>query len=485
MTESLDKFGNEIPSPVAPKVSMQTKLSFGYGSFGKDFSLCVVNTFLFFYLTDVAHVSAAIVGIIFLVARVWDTVNDFLFALIVSKVNTRWGKYKPWIFAGNILQCAFLTACFATHYFEGTSQIVYLTIVYICWGMSYTICDAPFWSLVPTITLDKHEREGLLPYPRFAATIGNYLAAGLGVYAVSLFGGDDKGYGYLIYGLIAGLLAISSALVTCKWTEENYTVSNNESFSIKDAFFIISHNKQFLIFIFIALCFVIGTGVSTSLNLYIFKYCLHDETLFSTMQLWAGIITIPSIVFFTVLVKVFGRRFIFALSLILPCVYSGLIAMAGWGMLPSYPVVILAGLIFGISNSIYWILVMIMVADTVDFGDYRFNLRSECIYYSMHTLVIKCSGAISSAFLGVYLGWINYVPDVEQTPQVINSMLWFYWGATFLCIISLLLYLTVYHLNGETLDKIQRTIMRRNMDNLVKKAVDEGSTEQDLAALSK
>ena len=93
--------GKVIPEPIAPKVSMQTKLSYGFGSFGKDFSLCVVNTFLFFYLTDVAKVPATIAGVIFLVARVWDTVNDFLFALIVTKVNTRWGKYKPWLIAGN------------------------------------------------------------------------------------------------------------------------------------------------------------------------------------------------------------------------------------------------------------------------------------------------------------------------------------------------------------------------------------------------
>ena len=463
--------GKEIPAPIAPKVSMQTKLSYGFGSFGKDFSLCVVNTFLFFYLTDVAKVPATIAGVIFLVARVWDTINDFLFALIVTKVNTRWGKYKPWLIAGNFLQCFFLAACFCTHMFEGTTQIVYLAVVYICWGMSYTICDAPFWSLVPCITLDKHEREGLLPYPRFAATIGNYLAAGLGVYAVALFGQGDDGFGYAVYGLIAGLLAIASALVTCKWTEQNYAPAEGETFKLSDAFTIITKNKQFIFFIVIALCFVIGTGVSQSLNLYIYKYCLHDASLFSVMQLWAGLVTIPSIVFFTVLVRIFSRKLIFALALILPLLYSGVIAMAGWGMLPVYPSVVASGIIFGFSNSIYWILVFIMVADCVDFGDYRLGLRSEIIYYSLHTLVIKCSGAIASAFLGVYLSWINYLPDQEQTQETIDSMLSFYFGATLICVVSLVVYLTVYHLNGDTLDKIQREITRRKMEKLTADAV--------------
>ena len=271
--------------------------------------------------------------------------------------------------------------------------------------------------------------------------------------------------------MIAGLLAIASALVTCKWTEQNYAPAEGETFKLSDAFTIITKNKQFIFFIVIALCFVIGTGVSQSLNLYIYKYCLHDASLFSVMQLWAGIVTIPSIVFFTVLVRIFSRKLIFALALILPLLYSGVIAMAGWGMLPVYPSVVASGIIFGFSNSIYWILVFIMVADCVDFGDYRLGLRSEIIYYSLHTLVIKCSGAIASAFLGVYLSWINYLPDQEQTQETIDSMLSFYFGATLICVVSLVVYLTVYHLNGDTLDKIQREITRRKMEKLTADAV--------------
>lgn len=68
---------------IVPKVTMQTKLSYGYGSFGKDFSLYVANTFLFFYATDIAGVSAATVGIIFLAARIYDFVNDPIFGALV------------------------------------------------------------------------------------------------------------------------------------------------------------------------------------------------------------------------------------------------------------------------------------------------------------------------------------------------------------------------------------------------------------------
>lgn len=470
MSESLDKNGNQIPSPIAPKVSMQTKLSYGYGSFGKDLSLALVNTFLFFYLTDVAGVAAATVGIIFLVARIWDTINDPIWGYIVAKCNSRWGKYKPWLIIGNIFNALFMVACFSTHYFEGTTQIIYLTVVYIGWGMAYTICDAPFWSLIPTITLDKGEREGLLPYPRFAATLGNYIAAGCGIYAVNLFGQGDQGFGYLIYAAIGGLLAISSAWVTCQWTEQNYPESGSDDFSIKEAIFIVGHNKQFLIFLSLAFCFVIGGGIKDALNLYMFKYALHDEGLFSTMMLAASVIAVPTLIFFKPMVNAIGRKLVFTLSITLPFVAAGCLSLAAWGMFPTYPMVLVSGGITGFSTAVYWLLVMIMVADTVDYGDVTFNLRSESIYYSLHTLLAKCSGAVSSAVVGLFLAMVSYVPNVEQTQETVNGIVSLYWGTTILCLIGGLIYVFAYRLNGSTLDDIQRTLTRRYMDKVVAQA---------------
>lgn len=484
MSEHLDKIESKNSSPIPPKVSMQTKLSYGYGSFGKDFSLALVNIFLFFYLTDVAGMSAATVGIIFLIARIWDTVNDPIWGYIVAKTNTRWGKYKPWLFIGNIFNFIFMVACFATHYFEGTTQVIYLSVVYICWGMAYTICDAPFWSLIPTITLDKGEREGLLPYPRFTATIGAYMASGLGIYAVHLFGQGDDGFGYMIYAGIGGLLAISSAWVTCKWTEQNYEESGSDDFNIKEAIFIVTHNKQFLIFLSLAFCFVIGTGIRDALNLYMFKYALNDDSLFSTMMLAASIIAIPTLIGFKAMVNAIGRKTVFILAITLPFLATALLSFASWGILPVYPMVLLSGGISGFSTAVYWLLVMIMVADTVDYGDTVFSMRSESIYYSLHTLLAKCSGAVSSAVVGFFLTMVNYVPNVEQTPETVNAIVSLYWGITFLCLIGGLIYIFAYKLNGSVLDDIQRTLTRRYMDKVVAKAVTE-EVSKDLELLNK
>lgn len=110
----------------APHVSLATKLSYGIGGFGKDFNLIIVNTFLFFYYTDIAGASAYFVGLVFLGARIWDTINDPIFGYLVAKTKSRWGKYKPWILVGNILNAIALVMLFSAHLLDGTAQYVYM-----------------------------------------------------------------------------------------------------------------------------------------------------------------------------------------------------------------------------------------------------------------------------------------------------------------------------------------------------------------------
>ena len=128
-------------------VNMKTKLSFGFGGFGKDFGMSVVSILLLYYYTDIVGVSAAYIGTIFLVARVWDAVNDPMLGHIVNNTKTRWGKYKPWIFMGTLLNSLFTIALFSAHHFSGTALLAYIAVTYIGWGMTLHHAGRPF--LVP------------------------------------------------------------------------------------------------------------------------------------------------------------------------------------------------------------------------------------------------------------------------------------------------------------------------------------------------
>lgn len=445
-------------------MNISTKLSYGFGALGKDFSLAVVNTFLFFYLTEVATIAPATLGIIFLVARIWDMIDDPLWGYIFTKFYARYGTYKPWILLGNILNCVLMVACFSTHYFDGTTQVIYLAVVYICWGIAYTMCDAPFWALIPNITLDRKERENLLPYPRIAASLGYYLASILGIYAVHLLGNGSEGLGYLLFALLGGLLAILSALVTCKWTEQNYHLASTVDFKFADAFTVITKNQQFLVLIAVALCFLVGAGISDSVKLYLFKYALGGEEHFSTLNLASAFTAFLTLISFNYLLKLTSRRWLFTLALISSFLAAIVLAIGSLGYLPTLLAILLAGILSGFTTAVYWLLIMIMVADTIDYGTVTLNLRSEAIYYSINTLLGKCAGAISGFVLGLTLGMLNYDPNTIPNSTTINGMIILFASGSVLCLLSALVYWYAYKLNGPKLDEIKAKLLEHHKE---------------------
>ena len=144
--------------------SLTGREKFGYslGAVAKDMVYMLSASYVLYYFQDIMGVSAVAMGIILLVARIFDAFNDPIMGIIVAKTKTKIGKFRPWLLIGTLTNAVILVLMFSCPVnLSPTGLIAYAAVFYILWGVTYTMMDIPYWSMIPAFTKGGKEREGL------------------------------------------------------------------------------------------------------------------------------------------------------------------------------------------------------------------------------------------------------------------------------------------------------------------------------------
>ena len=131
------------------------KFGYSLGAVAKDMVYMLSASYVLYYFQDIMGTNAFAMGVILLAARIFDAFNDPIMGVIVAKTKTRMGKFRPWLLIGTITNAAVLYAMFACPPDLTPSGLVaYAAVTYILWGVTYTMMDIPFWSMIPAFTVE-------------------------------------------------------------------------------------------------------------------------------------------------------------------------------------------------------------------------------------------------------------------------------------------------------------------------------------------
>jgi len=385
--------------------------AYGLGAVGKDMVYALSASYIMYYYQDILGLSATFVGFILMIARVFDAANDPFMGVVVAKTNSRWGKFRPWLFTGTILNAFVLYALFAAPAVSGKALMIYFAVMYILWGVTYTMMDIPFWSMIPAVTSTVKDRENLSVVGRTSAGVGYALINVFTVMAVSKLGGGIERTGFRLFALIIAILFVIFILFTC-FTIREQKEENMQTTSVKEMFKALFNNDQAIVTVVTIVLINSALYITSNLLIYFFKYDIGGTTWKDAYTLFTSVGGISQILgmmaVYPILRSKLSNTIIFKLGLCLAIFgYAFLLALCLLGYSSVLTMLMVPGVMIFVANGILTVLTTVFLANTVDYGEVKTGHREESVIFSMQTFVVKAASGLAVFITGVSLDLIG------------------------------------------------------------------------------
>lgn len=403
-------------------MNLKQKAAFGIGAVGKDMVYALSASYVMYYYQDVLGLSATFVGLILMIARIFDAVNDPFMGVLVAKTRTRWGRFRPWLFSGTVLNAVVLYALFAAPKVEGTALMVYFTVAYILWGVTYTMMDIPYWSMIPAVTRTPAERESLSVVGRTCAGVGSAIVTMFTMLLVGVFGGSSERQGFKTVALLVSVCFVAAEVLCCLLFKEKSKAESKVA-SIRQMFTALFRNDQAMVVVASIVLINCALYLTANFIIYFFKYDFGGQgwktsyTLFSTVG--GAMQILGMMVLYPLLRRKLSNTQVFSVSLAAALVGYGvllmlcLLGLGGNLVLLCIP----GGLVFA-CNGMLTVLTTLFLSGTVDYGELQTGRREESVIFSMQTFVVKAASGVSVFLTGIGLDLIGLVGNTDETGPV-------------------------------------------------------------------
>lgn len=424
------------------KIRLSEKIGYGLGDMSSSMFWKLFGAYLMIFYTDVFGISAAVVGTMFAVTRVWDSFFDPVVGAVADRTSSRWGRFRPYLLFLAVPFGVIGILTFLTPPFGQTGKIVYAFITYALMMMVYSAINVPYASLLGVMSPDPTDRNTLATYRMTFAYLGSFLALLLFMPLVNAFGGGNSGgpmLGWLTalqagWLMAAGVIAVVCVLLFLgcfALTKERVRPVRQGKTSLKTDLRDLLHNRPWWILLGAGVASLVFNSIRDGATVYYFKYYV-DETavgsisflglpfVLSGLYLAVGqAANILGVILAAPVSNRIGKRRTFMAAMAVASVLS--VAFFWLGKDQLVPIFILQALISVCAGSIFPLL-WSMYADCADYSELQTGNRATGLIFSSSSMSQKFGWAFGTAITGWMLAQFGFQANAVQSAETLQGI---------------------------------------------------------------
>jgi len=382
------------------KLDNRNKTFFGLGTIGRDMFYSFESNTLLYFLSDVLSLPVwvfAAASMVLSVMRIFDAINDPITGLVIDNIRSPWGKFKPAILVGGLLSAIFSVLLFA-NIATGWAFVIIFALAYFFWDVTYGINDIAYWTLLPAMSSDQKFREKTGAFARICANVGMYIVMVAWQPVTSALGDTPKVWFWcavvisVIYvlGLLFPLLGVK---------EKRVAPEKQESTSLKQMWHALVRNDQLMWTTLSMGLFMVGYCTTVGFAVYYMKYIFGNEGLYVVLVGVCGVAQLSALGVYPAVSRRFNRKQLYTLSTVLVLAGYGIFFFAELSII----LVALGAVLVFVGQAFIQTLMLMFLADTVEYGQWKLGKRNESITFSVQPLINKIGGALSTAVVSLTL----------------------------------------------------------------------------------
>jgi sugar (glycoside-pentoside-hexuronide) transporter len=378
----------------------RNRWTFALGTLGRDMVYTMMALFLIVFLTEVLDLDDTTlwwVNGILLATRIFDAFTDIIMGGIIDNTSTRWGAYKPWIALGAVLTGALTLVLFSDHGLNGAAFVAAFALIYLAWGLSFTMNDIGYWSMLPSLTRDGSERERISALTKIFATIGLFVTVVAIIPVTTALGGGAAAW--TTFAAIAVTIMLVGQCITLLGVREPSTAAAREHTPLRELFSIVFRNDQLVWTATAMMLFLIGYNTTTSFGVYFFKYAYRDEAMYAPFAAILGVAQLLGFALFPVLRRRLSRRSLFTLAMGLVVAGYVVFFFSPMNLIP----IGLAGLLMFAGQALVVVLMIVNLSDCIEYGEWKLGRRNGAVTFAVQPFINKIGGAVATAIVGATL----------------------------------------------------------------------------------